>query len=277
MSAASSGEPAAHLATIQHETDTATPQILQTQLGCAHSLLRQDTAKAKLAYTAPVIYELKRTNDVEFYFLSGTVLCPPVGGVEEQYDGPYYRYFPDDGLHTMAAQAARYLSDQSASPEELAREVRRQGMAAVQSAEACDIIQRGIQEHPQGPFDGILGFSEGASLAASLILRKAAQGSAQLFKFAIFMCAVLVCHFEEKDVILADETSMRITIPTVHITGARDPGRQASMTLYNLCEPSCASLYQHNKGHTVPWGPPVKDMAHEIATVLKQWNCKSES
>ncbi|KAL8707780.1 MAG: hypothetical protein Q9220_007232 [cf. Caloplaca sp. 1 TL-2023] len=170
----------------------------------------------------------------------------------------------------MAARAARYLSQFSASPEDLAREVRQRGMTGVQSAEACDIIQRGIREHPHAPFDGILGFSEGASLAASLILRTATQGQPDPFKFAIFICSVLVCHFDARDVLLADETSMRITIPTAHITGARDPGRPTSMTLYNLCDPSCASLYQHSKGHTIPWGPAVKDMAQEILAVIER-------
>lgn len=144
------------------------------------------------------------------------------------------------------------------------------GLAGANSTEACDFIEQTVEEHDDGPFDGILGFSEGSSVAASLMLRRAAQGRVPLFRFAIFFCAVLTFRSDNEGPILADERPERIRVPTLHITGARDPARLSSMTLYNLCDKQLVFHYDHGKGHTIPWGPFTEEITKWIRKILMQ-------
>lgn len=46
-----------------------------------------------------------------------------------------------------------------------------------------------IQTH--GPFDGVMGFSQGAAIAASILLHCEAEQKASPFRFAIFICSPL--------------------------------------------------------------------------------------
>lgn len=143
-------------------------------------------------------------------------------------------------------------------------------MADADSSQACDYVEQQIEQHVDGPFDGVLGFSEGSSVAASLMLRRAVQGRAPLFKFAIFFCAVLTFRFDGKGAILADERPERINVPTFHVVGARDPGRFSSLTLYNLCDRHLTALYDHGKGHTIPWGLPTEDITKGVREVTRR-------
>ena len=60
-----------------------------------------------------------------------------------------------------------------------------------QVAEAFELVNEVIEE--DGPFDGVMGFSQGASLAASLILQRQLDhpSKAPQFRFAIFICGLL--------------------------------------------------------------------------------------
>ena len=199
------------------------------------------------------------------FFIEGPVACPPAIGIAEQYDGPYYRFSPSDvPSMSQVVSSARAISKTATSPEDFARELGKRGMASASSSQACDFIEMQIEQHHDGPFDVVLGFSEGASVAASLMLRRAAQGRAPLFKFAIFLCAILTFRSDGEGAILADERPERIHIPTLHLTGARDPARLSSMTLYNLCERQLAVLYDHGKGHTIPWGASTEEIAKRV-------------
>ena len=51
----------------------------------------------------------------------------------------------------------------------------------------------------EGPFDGVMGFSQGAALAASLILeRRKKNPFDEIFKFAIFICATLPFNRDDR-------------------------------------------------------------------------------
>ncbi|KAL8763351.1 MAG: hypothetical protein Q9184_000822 [Pyrenodesmia sp. 2 TL-2023] len=230
-----------------------------------HSLSQQ-----LIHLTAPVIYELRKSDTIEFFFIDGPVECAPGIGIKEQYDGPYYRFLDKDAPHmTQVVSSARLLLKSATSSEDFARELGKRGLADVGSSQACDYVEQQVEQHVDGPFDGVLGFSEGASVAASLMLRRAAQSKVPMFKFAIFCCAVMTFRFDGKGAILADERPERINVPTLHIVGARDPAHLSSMTLYHLCDPQLAALYDHGKGHTIPWGPPTENIAKEICEVMQ--------
>ena len=63
---------------------------------------------------------------------------------------------------------------------------------------AQDYVLGIIEE--EGPFDGVMGFSQGAALAASLILeqRKTHPFDETFFKFAIFICATLSFNRDDR-------------------------------------------------------------------------------
>ena len=83
----------------------------------------------------------------------------------------------------------------------------------------------------EGPFDGVLGFSQGASLAAMHLVRKAIQAPTEAppFKCAILIsCAAVydpVAYFERGEVRVLDfeRDGRPIKIPTVHIWASRIP------------------------------------------------------
>ena len=144
------------------------------------------------------------------------------------------------------------------------------GARGVGSSTACDFVQQYAEHHGGGPFDGILGFSEGALIAANLILRQSTEKSQCLFRFAIFVCAVPTFRPDE-DLLLADETNERIQIPTAHIVGAKDLVQLASKTLYNLCHQPLASIFEQSGTHTIPWDPvSTQGTAKQIRSVVER-------
>ncbi|KAL8815026.1 MAG: hypothetical protein Q9223_005801, partial [Gallowayella weberi] len=208
---------------------------------------------------------------IDFFFINGSFECPPAIGVAEQYDGPYYRFLTQDGPEVKdLVRLARSMSKSALSPEDFAREWLRRGMTNIPASQACDIVEHQIEQHPDGPFDGVLGFSEGCSVVASLMLRRAARGQTPLFRFATFFCAISAFRFDEHGAILADECPERINVPTLHIVGARDPALLSSMTVYNLCDRDSAVLYDHGKGHTIPWGSATKMIVDGFRQTLQR-------
>ena len=187
-------------------------------------------------------------------------------GIAEQYEGPFFRFYASNAPHlAQVARVAKTLLGKTASPEDYCRALRDNALTNVNSASACDYLQQYVERHEEAPFDGVLGFSEGASLLASLILRRSREKRTSLFRFAIFICGTPPFRSDGDGVILADEVVERITIPTSHIVGAKDPGYLASLALYNLCDQLSASMFDHGKAHTIPWGPvPTQGLVKEM-------------
>ncbi|KAI4251730.1 MAG: hypothetical protein LQ352_004680 [Teloschistes flavicans] len=226
------------------------------------------TPHHELTKEAPLVYELGKTHDLHMVFVNGPTPAPPAVGIAGQYEGPFCRWF--DAEASSPVQLVSGATHTTTSPEDHIRtNMRHRGLTNVDPTNACDYIEKIMQTHDEAPFDGILGFSEGAAASAGWLFRQAAQGSKLPIKFALFLCGTPPAHFEQKDVLLADETSERIGIPTAHIVGSRDPAYQSGLALYNLCEKASARIYEHGKGHTVPWDLQITQaMAKEIRAVI---------
>lgn len=86
--------------------------------------------------------------------------------------------------------------------------------------EALDYLYRIMEE--EGPFDGIIGYSEGATVAATLILheqrRFEMEGRIPMFKCALFFAGWPPMNPDMDAIVLADESDLMITIPTCHIS-----------------------------------------------------------
>ena len=106
----------------------------------------------------------------------------------------------------------------------------------------------------EGPFDGVMGFSQGAALAAMLLTR---ESTAEAFRFAIFLCAGLpFCEAGLRQGVLrhldpkVDKEVIRL--PTAHIFGSKDDALQASLAMKDLCVAGGRWLFDHRAGHEIP-------------------------
>jgi len=86
--------------------------------------------------------------------------------------------------------------------------------------EALDYLYRIMEE--EGPFDGIIGYSEGATIAATLLLHEQRaferHGIEPMFKCALFFGGWPPMSPDLDMLVLADESELTITIPTCHIS-----------------------------------------------------------
>lgn len=76
-----------------------------------------------------------------------------------------------------------------------------------------------VRKH--GPFDAIVGYSEGATVAATMLLYQQRMrrlwGREELFKYAIFFAGWPPLDPKTHDIVLADESEERIETRTLHI------------------------------------------------------------
>ena len=220
---------------------------------------------------APVVYELGKTLDLQFYFVNGPTPASAAMGISQQYDGPYFRFFNPEApsLHQLASTARLAIISASdvATPEDHGRIMRAHGLASVDPMNVYGFIQEQIDA---APYDGVLGFSEGASAAATWLLHQVSRCATPHFKFAVFFCGTPpVSPHGGRDIALADELTERINIPTAHIVGSKDPGYKNSLALFNLCERQSATCYDHGKDHTIPWDArATKAIAEQIRAVV---------
>ncbi|KAF4443748.1 DUF341 domain-containing protein [Fusarium austroafricanum] len=138
---------------------------------------------------------------------------------------------------------------------------------------AIDDLSEYIAE--EGPFDGVLGFSQGASLAAMIIAR-ARHSNPAPFQFAIFFCAGL--PYCEKALSLGKLKMLRVEdtkgpvihVPTANIFGKKDPDVSAAKALADLCQPWGRVVLDHGAGHEIPRVPVdiVDDMARAVEKVV---------
>lgn len=193
--------------------------------------------------TSALRHQLNQLQAYEYEFIDGGESAPPAPGLEAFLA-------PDEAL-------AYY--NQNSAPSILA---------------AVDDLTEYIAQY--GPFEGVMGFSQGASLAA-MVLARARHANPPPFSFAVFICAGLpYC-----DKTLVDEGRMKfvsakeqeqdstmIHVPTAHIFGSKDPDVAYSKGLVDLCQPWGRVVMDHGAGHEIPRVPV--DITLEMARVVEQ-------
>ena len=139
-------------------------------------------------------------------------------------------------------------------------------------AEAFEHTYQFIAE--KGPFDVVMGFSQGAALAAAMIAHheKANPGATPVFRAAVFLCGAAPWESSGVELIVPQPDVFPITIPTAHVVGKLDPLYSQGLKLFGLCEPSKAVLYDHGSKHMVPF-----DMKNtvEITRVIEETVAKA--
>ncbi|KAL4958143.1 serine hydrolase FSH [Aspergillus filifer] len=127
----------------------------------------------------------------------------------------------------------------------------------------------------EGPFDAVMGFSQGAALAYALLehdYRTRKEGAKPLFKAAVFICAGMPYDPSGKESArLEKEGEHVVRIPTAHIVGKQDALFEQGKKLYGLCEPGSAELYDHGGKHMIPFDAERNDaMVGVIERVIER-------
>ncbi|GAY63168.1 hypothetical protein CUMW_223460 [Citrus unshiu] len=117
----------------------------------------------------------------------------------------------------------------------------------------------------EGPFDGILGFSQGAAMAASVCAQWERLKGEIDFRFAI-LCSGFALHSAEFE-------HRSINCPSLHIFGGdlgndRQVANQASKELAKAFEEGCSVIIEHDCGHIIPTRSPYID---EIKSFLQRF------
>ncbi|KAL2830267.1 serine hydrolase FSH [Aspergillus cavernicola] len=119
-----------------------------------------------------------------------------------------------------------------------------------------------------GPFDAVMGFSQGAALAFSLLVHHAEKNGPSappLFKAAVFICAGAPYDLSGRTVFrLPEGAESPVKIPTVHIVGKQDSLYSQGVMLYELCDPSVAEFYDHGSKHMIPFDAMNNDAMVKI-------------
>ncbi|KAJ5750513.1 hypothetical protein N7533_007541 [Penicillium manginii] len=181
-----------------------------------------------------LIGDLQKDNKATFHFLEGEVDSEAGPGVGGYYDGPYYSYY----------RFPRTFSLEDADETDI--------------LEAYELLYETISLH--GPFDGVLGFSHGGTLAAGFLIHHAKQQragillpEAPLFRCAIFVNSLPPFHMNSgQHPVIDDDLDGYITIPCVSIAGAQDPLFNCSLALHRICDSRSSKFVVHGKGHDVP-------------------------
>ncbi|KAK4693025.1 hypothetical protein P7C71_g4291, partial [Lecanoromycetidae sp. Uapishka_2] len=224
---------------------------------CLHGMstnaqtLRNQVLKTQLS---PLIYELGKDKTITFHFLNGPIESAPFPGLASTIPGPFFRYY--DGIELDVSDPPPEVLDlpkSTTSPGDFVRGLRRLGLEYEKSQQARDYVQDYADKTEPESYDGIIGFSEGASVAASVLLHQANISHSRPFKCAIFFSGGPPYDADSKKSVLADETDECIDVPSVHVVGSKDPARLASMALYEICNKDSALLVEHHQGHAIPW------------------------
>ncbi|KAH7070079.1 serine hydrolase FSH [Paraphoma chrysanthemicola] len=167
----------------------------------------------------------------EYIFIDGSVTAPAAPGVQDLASNTteFFRYAADNDLRT-AMEFYTNIEDFIFS---------------------------------EGPFDGLIGFSEGAGVGASLLAyqeKTAAEGNETLFSFrcGIFFSAappvdIHAMHNGKLRRLSSEVDGVCIRVPTAHIWDPRDevhPG--FGEVLRGLCTQEGKEEFEHVSGHVVP-------------------------
>lgn len=133
----------------------------------------------------------------------------------------------------------------------------------------------------EGPFDGVLAFSDGAALAATVMIHDASichhefdgidpTPASQHFKFAIFIASFPPYDSTGRkrlDVRLAG--GPQIHCPTIHIVGNMDPFRSLARLTQELCDRDTTSVVRWDGHHEAP-GWSKRSVCATVASELKE-------
>ncbi|CAJ2512532.1 Uu.00g055470.m01.CDS01 [Anthostomella pinea] len=201
---------------------------------CLHG--RGTSAKIFEMQTARIRQALGRDHD--FVFVNGTVPADP-----------------DVGAATVTDEYFGYVGDSVSQYRELYDDL-------------MDVVKA------QGPFDGLMGFSEGGAVAAWMLLENARHPHTfGALKCAIFFSAAVPFDPEviRDGIVRAVDPAtdgVLIKIPTAHIwSKAGDVNSKHAQSLSRLCEEGLREVFVHELGHNVPGSKSDEGLAGSLRAI----------
>ncbi|KAH7254805.1 hypothetical protein FSOLCH5_011219 [Fusarium solani] len=196
-----------------------------------------------------------------FKWIDGGHRAAPPPGFEDYFGAPpLFRFMDYDGVGALDDIMVKIRDfPKGMNPEDTIRKLLgEKDLFSFDAAHgALARLHEIIDQDPE--IDGILGYSEGAATAASLVLeerrRFEEKGIPRRIKAAIFFAGwppIRLTDDNRVECLLADECEDIIDIPTCHVVGCNDPYIQGAMALYGMCDEDTAVLFDHGKGHTLP-------------------------
>ncbi|PNY26862.1 uncharacterized protein TCAP_03220 [Tolypocladium capitatum] len=212
---------------------------------------------------------------IDFRWIDGGHIATPPPGFDHYFGTPpLYRFIDFDGVSELddMLTKVRELPEGMTAEDTIRRLVgEREVFSGPAVKTALGRLFEIIDEDPE--IDGILGYSEGATAAATLILEEARrweeEGRPRRIKHAIFFAGWPPVRLRNGSVecLLADESDNVIDVPTCHVVGCNDPYIHGAMALFGMCNEDTAMLFDHGKGHTVPRDTRT---IQELASVMER-------
>jgi predicted esterase len=120
--------------------------------------------------------------------------------------------------------------------------------------DVMEMLYETVEE--EGPFDGVIGFSQGATIACWFVLHHALKKPLDppfaLFKFCLLFGAAGMPELLGVTLDSDKLKEAKIGIPSLHVCGQADEILDDSLALMKRCEDGTAELLLHKFGHTVP-------------------------
>ena len=109
----------------------------------------------------------------------------------------------------------------------------------------------------EGPFDGVLAFSQGATIAVTYLANVGKAGRPLPFKCAIFLSAEGVLDVDlladgQMKVLASENIAGLITIPTAHIWGLGGDSSVRPAAVHAVCAPGRSEVFVHEGGQEIP-------------------------
>ncbi|KAJ4387498.1 hypothetical protein N0V93_008091 [Gnomoniopsis smithogilvyi] len=205
------------------------------------------------------VAETEKRGNAEFVWTQGTREAIPPPGFEDYFGaGPLWRFIDYDG-----SKAFDIVDRIREFPQGPNAEATMRLLMGDQPSYALSSVQEAIHRlldiiDADPEIEGILGYSEGATTAATLILEERrlwdVEKRPRRIKRAIFFAGwpPLSMAGGKIQVLLADQDKDVIDIPSLHVIGCNDPYISGAVALYNMCDRDTAEIFDHGKGHTVP-------------------------
>lgn len=138
---------------------------------------------------------------------------------------------------------------------------------------AVDLILEQLEQNDK--IKGLVGYSEGAGIAASVILeeqrKKQETGRTPRIQMAMFIAGWPAADIRSGKVLMPDDTEEVLTLPTCHVIGAEDVFVEGSKALYELCDMDTAEFFDHGGGHIIPRNQrTLKELADVIRNMIQE-------
>ena len=211
----------------------------------------------------PIVHDLEQDGKAEFRFVQGTYKVPHLRGYAEYFGPPpHYSFYTDFNVEDLERKGlsrdSEFIGD---TPEETIHNILPpENIVADKEGYVRDMDWLNKLLDAEGPFDAVLGFSLGATIAATLLddnIRRSREiGVPSMFKMGIFLCGCPPFDLRNSrggGLLLADSAGQAFQLPTIHVIGSADPLIDFALALYNLCDPESAEIFDHGRGHQLIW------------------------